>query len=213
MIQSFAKKDYDSIPTLDAWSKLNGREKKIIDEILSDFPIGYMDFSFPSEISADSDSYATVRISPLIDHIKSKSKNLPKIRIGDIMKVTLKGLDGNVEIQNLLDEEQPVSHENESSWKWRIKPSDSGEETFLLSLSIRIYFDNKEFYYMVHQEEKKIKINYPKSEKFSRFWLNNWQWIFGTLVLPVSALGYAFLMRRKNDKNSRKIGFRCHSDT
>lgn len=65
-----------------------------------------------------------------------------EIKISEIIEAKLKG-DG-FDIESITNERQPISFEEETRWKWKVRPLESGVQRLFLSIDAIVNINNKE---------------------------------------------------------------------
>src|SRR5579864_8866015 len=124
-----------------------------------------------------------------------KIENLP---VGDFMKVRLTG-DG-FEIAALDSDEQLVADDGFTQWCYDVTPLHSGDRILSLIVTVRIVVpgapeavrDYAPFTRTIH-----VQVNPMYST--ARFVEGNWQWLAGTLVIPLALLLWKRLSKRPPD--------------
>lgn len=161
---------------------------EIVENELKKLSPGQILFNVPQEMKVGIKERVEVRITKTIteDLPKGlKGRGLPQIE--GIMVNTLMGVrlnkDDNFYINALSHEEQIVAGEGFTQWDWDVTPLESGIQSLLLTVTVRIKipnFDEEKKDYPVFERQIKVKVNPIYSIK--KFINNYWQWIIGTII-------------------------------
>lgn len=190
-------------------SAVTGGTSAIIDAELKKLAPGRILYNPPSEMKVGVKDRIEVRISK--NQIEDLTRGLegagvPKIenlRAGDSMKVRLTG-DG-FEIAALDSDEQLVSDDGFTQWCYDVTPVHSGDRVLSLIVTVRIAVpgvpdavrDYAPFTRTIH-----VHVNPVYST--ARFVQSNWQWLVGTLVIPLAVLAWNRMKKRPPGKRGRK---------
>ncbi|HKW99448.1 MAG TPA: hypothetical protein VJN43_17030 [Bryobacteraceae bacterium] len=203
-------------PPLTSSSAATGGTAAIIDAELKKLAPGRILYNPPSEMKVGVKERVEVRISK--NQIEDLTQGLegtgaPKIenlRAGDSMKVRLTG-DG-FEIAALDSDEQLVSDDGFTQWCYDVTPVHSGERVLSLIVTVRIAVpgvpdavrDYAPFTRTIH-----VHVNPIYST--ARFIVGNWQWLVGTLVIPLAVLAWNRVKKRPPGKRGRKAMHAGHA--
>lgn len=164
------------------------------------FP-GQILFNVPQEMKVGIKERVEVRISKTIAEDLSKGlkgRGLPQIeeiRVNTLMGVRLNG--DNFDIKALSHEEQIVAGEGFTQWDWDVMPLESGTQSLLLTVTVRIKIPNyaeERKDYPVFERKIKVKVNQIYSIK--RFIKSYWQWFVSTII-GSGIIGWIVKKRRK----------------
>lgn len=125
-----------------------------------------------------------------------------KLKVSEIMKVTLTG-DGNAFlIQRIGDEEQVVAGKPYAQWEWRVTPLQSGNQTLTLTATATIFLEGRGEKPIYHKTlEKPIIVRVDRWYTAKQFVANNWQWLWAVVVVPAAGLLWRL---RKGKSGSKK---------
>jgi hypothetical protein len=163
----------------------------LIDNELKKLARGRILYNPPDTMRVGVTERIEVRISK--DQLQDLAKNLsgrgsPKvedIRVGSFMKLRLIG--ERFEIIGFDSEEQLVADDEYSQWCYDVTPVLSGDQKLSLIAMVRIVVPGAPAAVKDHPTlDRVIHVRVNPMFSAGRFMRSNWQWILGTLVLPVS---------------------------
>ena len=120
-----------------------------------------------------------------------------EIKVSSFMKVTLHG--EGFRFDPFSDEEQPLldlPDHNFTQWEWDVTPENSGWHSLVLSVKAVIKISNRpdvNYDYPVLERKIYVKINPVQTTK--SFIGKYWQWIIGTILIPL--IGWLYNRWRK----------------
>jgi hypothetical protein len=170
-----------------ALSPLQPDFSKIVGDELKRLSLGRILFNPSKEMKVGIMERVEVRIAKTISEDLSarlRGRGVPQIeeiRVGTFMKVRLTG--NNFDIKSLSHEDQPVTGEGFTQWDWDVVPLKSGNQSLLLSVTVRIKIPNdgeETKDYPVFEREIKVKVNLIYSTK--NFIKSYWQWIVSAII-------------------------------
>jgi hypothetical protein len=160
---------------------------EIVENELKKLSPGQILFNVPQEMIVGIKERVEVRITKTIteDLAKGlKGRGLPQIeeiRVNTLMGVRLNG--DNFDIKALSHEEQIVAGEGFTQWAWDVTPLESGIQSLLLTVTVRIKIPNygeERKDYPVFERKINVKVNPPYTIK--KFIRSYWQWIITTII-------------------------------
>ncbi len=160
---------------------------EIVENELKKLSPGQILFNVPQEMKVGIKERVEVRITKTIteDLAKGlKGHGLPQIeeiRVNTLMGVRLNG--DNFDIKALSHEEQIVAGEGFTQWAWDVTPLESGIQSLLLTVTVRIKIPNygeERKDYPVFERKINVKVNPPYTIK--KFIRSYWQWIITTII-------------------------------
>ena len=133
----------------------------------------------------------------IISEVKTFNRNnlhTDSIRISPVMKARLvdpsNGI--NFRIVSKTNEEQFIEEGDYTRWIWNVTPLTNGNNN--LSLVIDISFNDKNKSIQVYDGIIYVYSNETFLQKLGRFFIENWQYIFSSLLIPILIFLY------KNDR-------------
>lgn len=171
---------------------------KQVDEGLSslsarDLVPGTLAFKVPEEMRVGQRYDAFFRIiqqegeAVLFEDIDSAGYTIKVIKVGSRMKATLYDPSNgrNFEITTRSSEEQKVSAASVTVWRWHIQPLRKGTHTLIAKVSVKVFDEVGEAYRDIPVYEGEITVTGSPGYTFSTFFSKHWQWLFGTLFIPL----------------------------
>ena len=114
------------------------------------------------------------------------------------MKVTLTAESGAFQVTSLSDEEQTVAGKEYAEWDWNVTPLRSGDHWLHLRVVAPLNIPGwGEKAYDFPAIDRSIEVQVDRWYASKNFLRNYWQWIVGTLLLPLLAWGYKLYADRK----------------
>lgn len=91
-----------------------------------------------------------------------------------------------------------VSNDRNTKWLWHVKPLKKGTHTIIVKVFATVY-DERGTEREISQEvfKEKIQVEATPSFTFSNFFKKHWQWLFGTLLIPI----FVYFYRKKEKKD------------
>lgn len=119
-----------------------------------------------------------------------------RIRISNKMEAHLDGL--NFQIRSLTPTVQAIAKSEPNEWKWEVKPIQKGEQKLHLSVNVYVTEGGKENPHVIRTFERTITVEVTTTEIIVGFLRDNWQWVMGTLIIPLVV--YLWQKRKKRKK-------------
>jgi hypothetical protein len=104
------------------------------------------------------------------------------------------------EVKSITPERQPVTNNQNTEWKWEVKAAASGEQTLYLAANAIFEIDGQEKVRSINTYNKVIRVatvTVPFTEKIGTFISAYWQWIVGTLIIPLLGWGATRFAKKK----------------
>jgi hypothetical protein len=182
-----------------------------VDSALSELVQGRIAFNAPQRMRyGDSESIALVA-SPTMD-AESLSTELRR-RIGDVdpievatlqiaplMEARLEGAPA-FDITPLTPVQQPVSRSSPTEWRWTARALQSGRHQLHLTINAIITVGGERYPRSLDVLNRDIDVDITAAERVSMFLGTNWQWLLGTVVIP---LGLWFWTRNRQTSRRRQ---------
>lgn len=159
-----------------------------IDDYIKSLNTGDAIFNVPETMKLKDKAILIFAISPneyTERYLFNKGKvEYVKIKVSERMKATLKGT--GFEIINMMDsEEQLVSLEEETLWRWQISPTNSGTQTLFLDVYAIVEKNNKDEIRQVKTFTKTINVEISPIRSFKHFVKTNWQFFASGIFIPI----------------------------
>jgi cell division septation protein DedD len=176
-----------------------------IDSIVDQLDFGNIAFNTPGEAKLGEAFSVELKLSPtkeLAEVVKSIGEpgavESARIRISDFMEARLIG--SGFEITPVTSERQVVIKIEDTTWRWDVRPKDSGVQFLNLTVNAIIEDEGKERLRSVTTFKREIRINVSFADRVTDFTKNNWQWLWATIVVPVGA----WLWKRRKGKEEKE---------
>jgi len=131
-----------------------------------------------------------------IDATSSDKVEEALIRVSNRMSAVLSG--SGFKVVLITPEEQLISLDKPTEWRWEITSLEKGKNCLYLSLNALLYLGSEKSPQTIRTFQKEIVVNYPFWCSFKDFFRSNWQWLWTTL-LP----GAIWLYIKRNKKPRR----------
>lgn len=173
---------------------------------LIDLIPGKLAFDFPREMKVGKRYDVTFSITRSLDNeVLFKGLDSSKFEIRDIevssgMRVLLYDPEPegskNFDIST-KDEVLFVSSDRNTKWLWHVKPLKKGTHTIIIKVFATVY-DKRGTEREISQEvfKEKIQVEATPSFTFTKFFKEHWQWLFGTLLIPI----FVYFYRKREKK-------------
>lgn len=179
----------------------------LVNDYLSQLSWGQIIFNTPEKMNLeDTDTICLILdndedFSNVLYNYKNNTKLVnAKIKISDQMDATLTG--SGFKITSITPSQQVISLIEPTIWKWEIKPIEKGKQNIYLTINIIITVDGDNLTRTVKTFEREIQIKVTAVQSVSRFFKDNWQWLWATLI-PVAGGIWKFIKYRKKRKASK----------
>lgn len=176
-----------------------------IDSIIDKLDFGNIAFNTPHQAKLGESFSVELKLSPtkeLEQVVKSIEEpgavESARIRISEFMEAKLIG--SGFEITPVTSERQIVIKSEDTTWRWDVKPKDSGLQFLNLTVNAIIEDQGKERLRSVTTFKREIEINVSFAARISEFAQNNWQWLWATIIVPIGA----WLWKRRKGKEEKE---------
>lgn len=174
-----------------------------VDKLLEKMEFGVIAFNTPTHINIDDSPQIQLKLSlnetveKLKRSITEKGKKMgATIRVSDRMEARLSG--NMFRITAITPETQAVSKKQETEWKWVIHPKKEGTHKLYLTLTALLEVSGQTTPRAIRTFDKKIAVNVTPTQKVRLFFMNNWQWLWAAILVPVAG----WLWKRKGKKRT-----------
>lgn len=107
---------------------------------------------------------------------------------------------------------QNVSDNDETYWLWDVRARKVGKYKLTLTISISSDYNGVKMRQAIKSHEEIIEVRVGVGKALGNFWASNWQWLSGTILLPLLVWAYHRRSKRKGVNRSWKPG-RAESET
>jgi len=163
-----------------------------VDSALAKLETGAIAFSTPESMNIED----TANIELLVSMnegtdtlVSLMANNVPVATsyatLSPVMRARLTGND--FEIEEETDRDQVIGSAGETRWKWTIRPRTVGIHPLSLTLAALVDLPSGRATRSFPTYNKKIAVEVTATQQAKTFIASNWQWLWGTLLLPVGA--------------------------
>ena len=89
------------------------------------------------------------------------------------------------EVTSISPNKQPINPNGSTNWKWKLKPKSEGNYPVELTVYAQVNIDGIERSTFINSYDKSVTIEITGKQKIERWWENNWQWAWTTLIIPI----------------------------
>jgi hypothetical protein len=105
------------------------------------------------------------------------------VRLTNRMKAELAG--PGFRIYPLTSDEQAVNSRDTTVWKWNVTAIRPHKQKLHLTLSAILRLSGSDTVQMLTTFEKEIEVEVAFTQHLGKFYRQNWQWLWGTLLIPI----------------------------
>jgi hypothetical protein len=183
---------------------------KVVDTIVNNLEWGNIAFDTPKKMNFKESKIIELLLSPtksaqelqssLKFHRQEKSEQTEsaRIEISNRMEAELSGL--GFKIEALVPKEQAISRGKTTQWKWEVTPTKDGNQNLSLAVSNIINLSNQEVPLVIRTFDKTIKVEVSVSQRISTFVAGNWQWLWASILVPLSPFLWKWYQRMRGKK-------------
>ncbi|MCA9076649.1 MAG: hypothetical protein KDA93_16615 [Planctomycetaceae bacterium] len=177
-----------------------------VDELVSKLKSGNIAYNAPDSMHYKETRIIELLLSPkespqlleaqLTDRRDAVSEQVQ--HVAPRMEASLTGT--GFEIEPLEPDIQLISSLRPTKWRWRVTPSHYGQQELNLSLSAHLDLEGGGEY-VIDSLNRVIDVEITLKEQVAEYVTANWQWLWGTLILPIVGLRMKYgRKRRRNDE-------------
>lgn len=173
-----------------------------IDETLSKLPLGNIAFNVPRAMNIDTTTMIQLALGlkTSVDKLKEMiaatgEKVGANIRIADRMEARLSGQ--GFSITAITPETQAISGTDITKWEWEVTPKREGVQRLHLTLSVLLNVDGASTGRAVRTFDRDIDIQVTLKQRVSAFLVNNWQWLWAVILVPIAGMLWRVIWKNK----------------
>jgi len=174
---------------------------------------GKIGYDIPDTMKVGNQYKTTVSISKSLNdsilflNIDSSGFTTEEIKVSSKVKVSLidPTLNKNFDIVPLSTEEQLVDVTSNTIWLWNITPLRMGKNELLLRATVKVISDLGETPKDIPVFEKIITVQASPIFAIGQFLGDNWQWIAGTMIIPLLIWRYNKRKKKRVTKTDQLI--------
>lgn len=177
----------------------------VVEEIVSNLEWGNIAFDTPKKMKFEEPKTIELLLSPTksVQELQSSLKSheqteSARIQISNRMEADLSGL--GFKIEALVPQEQAVYRGKTTLWKWEVTPTKDGDQNLYLTLSAIINVSNQKVPLVIRTFDKTIKVEVSVGQRISTFVAGNWQWLWATILVPLSPFLWKWYQRKRGKK-------------
>lgn len=178
----------------------------VIDNIVNNLEWGNIAFNTPQKARLEEPTTIELFLSPTqsIEELQSSLKSQgqiesAEIRISNQMVANLVGT--GFQIEALRPQEQVISSNKKTQWKWEVTPTQEGSQNLELTLSAIINISGQERQLVIETFTKTIEVEVNTGQRVSTFVTGNWQWLWASILVPAAPFVWKWY-KNKRGRNS-----------
>jgi hypothetical protein len=183
-----------------------------VDEELGRLVTGHVAFNTPDAMRFGETRTLALVASPELDPL-TLSKELrtriggtdpiasDTLQIAPVMEAQLEGALAFA-ITPLTPLRQPVSRASPTEWRWSVRANETGTHALHLTINAVITVAGEAYPRSIDVFDRTIRVDISSSQRIAMFLENNWQWILGTIAIPLAV--WAWSQRKKEKKPRRR---------
>ena len=182
-----------------------------VDEELGRLVTGHVAFNTPDAMRFGETRAVALVASPELDP-STLSKELrtriggndaiavDTLQIAPVMEAQLEGASAFA-ITPLTPLRQPVSRASATEWRWSVRANETGTHALHLTINAVITVAGEAYPRSIDVFDRTIRVDISSSQRIAMFFENNWQWLLGTIAIPLAVW---FWSQRKKEKKPRR---------
>jgi hypothetical protein len=187
-----------------------------IDEIMAKMNLGNIAFVTPENLTLGKSEtvYLRLGMAQTIEDLKQEIENegikgqintVKGIKVDSQMQAVLTAAEDDFKVTPITPDTLPISNQTSTEWKWDIVARRGGNLKLHLILNAIVEYEDGagKRPVTIKTFDKTFIVAVPWSENaILKFFGNNWQWLWTTLVVPISL----WFWNRKRKETRRKTG-------
>jgi hypothetical protein len=181
-----------------------------IDAALAELVAGQVAFNTPDRMQLGESRTIALVASPTLDAAALTAMvrervggidgvDTEALQIGPLMEASLDGAPA-FEVVALTPTRQPVSRAAPTEWRWIVNAGQSGTHALHLTINAVVMVAGEPYPRSVDVLRRDIQVDITAAQRVAVFLTGNWQWILGTIVVPL----IAWLWGQRRVKRRRK---------
>jgi hypothetical protein len=182
-----------------------------VDAALARLVAGRVAFNSPERMSFEDSRTISLLASPDMD-ADTLSQDLrqrlggndpiqvEQLQVAPLMEAQLEG--SAFSISALTPARQPVSRSSPTEWRWDVKANQTGRQTLHLTINAIVTIDGERFARSLRVLNRDIVVEITPLQQAGRFITGNWQWLAGTIVIPL--MMWVWASRGRSRRTHRK---------
>ena len=162
-----------------------------VDKLIGEFILGTIAFDTPLNVNINDNEIVQLKLGSFssLEELKNKlyqkgDLTSDKIYLADIMEAKLYGR--NFTIDAITPETQAVSRNMSTEWMWTVYPHrHGGQQKLYLTVSVLLNINGITTPRMIEMYVRTINVDITLRQRVVLFYLNNWQFIWAIILLPI----------------------------
>ncbi len=162
-----------------------------LDALLDRMSLGAIAFNVPESLNVKQTAViqlllsATAALEDLRRELTAPGASMGgRVKISDRMEARLVG--SEFDITAIAPETQAVSRQENTEWKWEIKPKRVGLHSLHLTLSALVTIDGETTPRALKTFDRFIVIEITPAQRVAAFVSANWQWLWAAVLVPLA---------------------------
>jgi hypothetical protein len=106
------------------------------------------------------------------------------LQISPLMEAQLEGAPAFA-VTPLTPLRQPVSRASPTEWRWSVRATETGTHALHLTINAVITIAGEAYPRSLDVFDRSIRVDITSSQRIGMFFENNWQWLLGTIAIPL----------------------------
>lgn len=182
---------------------------QVLQNAVESLPVGKVLFNHPSEMKMGEAKEVQVRITRDVaadistglttagTATKDQITEQKPVKVSTSMKVQLHG-EPYFDVKPLTDEEQLIDRTGFTEWKFTVIPLQGGKWPLHLTVTAVVHAADREKVKNLEVLDEQVTVQVSTLEVVEAFIGNNWQWLIGTICIPVGAWLLPKLRKKKS---------------
>jgi hypothetical protein len=178
-----------------------------VDAVLGELVSGNVAFNTPERMGFRESRTITLIASPEMNQESLGARLRERIGGGDpisvealqiapLMEARLEGASA-FEVIPLTPGRQPVGRAAPTEWRWNVRANEAGTQTLHLTIDAIVTVDGERFPRSLNVLDRRIEVEITAVQQFGMFVESNWQWVAGTIVIPLGVWWWTNRKKRR----------------
>jgi hypothetical protein len=183
-----------------------------VDAALQELVTGHVAFNTPERMRFRESRSLALIASPKLDAATLSGELRERIggndpiavealQIAPLMEAQLEGAPAFA-VTPLTPTRQPVSRSAPTEWRWNVRANEAGKQTLHLTINAVVMMEGERFPRSLDVLTREIEVEITALGRVGLFVQGNWQWLAGTVVIPVAV--WLWTNRARSQRKPRK---------
>lgn len=179
-----------------------------IDDILSQLSQASFAYTVPQEANIDDEVEIEMVVNPSVS-VENLKQQLPDgQKVGQTITISkvieAKVTSNDFSVSAITPERQAVMGNENTTWKWTLTPKSVGpNKEVKITVSAIIIVDGEKTERYLETYTGKIKVKITPQQQIAKWFKDNWQWAWGSLLIPIGGFAWAHLTKKKKRKTKK----------